>query len=301
MQEKIEINTMIARNVYASESFDFVKTSLKNFCNYELKEKPIEIHKQNKTYEYTDEYRIYGTREKGVKYHTHYKIMAEGSTDYSIFHVSNETFGFTDFWMKFTISTHDGLILEFNVKDETIAKKLTANFEEDFGYSREQSKEEIFDELIDELRVKGTKEHGQYGIKLGLKAVELFPKDFWARFYLGCSYALNGKHSLAIKHLEQAVKIDPKSYDALYNLGKSYLNNKNYKNAKRVLLDALKLSPKNHAIIYHLALTYDKLKMKDEAQKYYQKAIETAPKKTIKGKINFYTEAKEKLEKIKEK
>ncbi|MHA1440308.1 MAG: tetratricopeptide repeat protein [Candidatus Heimdallarchaeota archaeon] len=299
MPEKIAINTMIARNVYASESFEFIKNSLKNFCNYEIKENPIEIHRQNKTYEYTDEYRIYGTREQGVKYHTHYKIMGQGSEDYSIFHVSNETFGFADFWIKFTISTHDGLILEFDVKDEKNAKKITENFEADFGYCREQSKEEIFDELIDELRTLGTKDHGQYGIKLGLKAVEIFPKDFWARFYLGCSFALNNKQSLAIKHLEEAVKIDPKSYDALYNLGRSYLDNKDYNNAKRVLLDAVKLSPKNHAIIYHLALAYDELKLKDEALKYYQKAIETAPEKTTKGLISFYAEAKEKSEKIK--
>lgn len=299
MPEKIEINTMIARNVYASESFEFIKNSLKNFCNYEIKENPIEIHKQNKTYEYTDEYRIYGTREQGVKYHTHYKIMGQGNADYSIFHVSNETFGFVDFWMKFTISTHDGLILEFDVEDEKIVKKIAENFEVDFGFCREQSKEEIFDELIDELRTYGTKDQGQYGIKLGLKAVEIFPKDFWARFYLGCSFAVNEKYGLAIKHLEEAVKIDPESYDALYNLGKSYLENKDFKKAKSALLEAFKLSPKNHAIIFYLALAYDKLKMKEDALKYYQQAIETAPEKTAKGIISFYSEAKEKLEKIK--
>ncbi|MHA1503520.1 MAG: tetratricopeptide repeat protein [Candidatus Heimdallarchaeota archaeon] len=201
--------------------------------------------------------------------------------------------------MKFTISTHNGLILEFDVKDKKNVKKITENFEADFGFCREQSKEEIFDEIIDELRTLGPKDQGQYGIKLGIKATELFPKDFWARFYLGCSYALNAKHSLAIKHLEEAVKIDPTSYDALYNLAKSYIDNKDYKNAKRVLLDALKLSSKNHAIIYHLALAYDKLNMSDKALKYYQKAIETAPEKTTKGLISFFAEAKEKLEKIK--
>ena len=299
MPEKIEINTMIARNVYASESFEFVKNSLKNICNYDVPENPLEIQRQNKTYEYTDEFKLFGSKEQGVKYHTHYKIMEQGSTDYSIFYVSNEAFGFTDFWMKFTISTHVGLILEFDVKDKKNSKIITENFEEDFGYCREQSKEEIFDELIDELRTHGTKDQGQYGIKLGLKAVEIFPKDFWARFYLGCSFAVNEKHSLAIKHLEEAVKIDPESYDALYNLGKSFFEIKEYKKAKSVLLDALKLSSKNHVIIYHLALAYDKLKMKEEALKYYQQAIETAPEKTAIGIISFYSEAKEKLEKIK--
>lgn len=301
MVEKIEINTMIARNVYASESLEFIKKSLKTFCNYDISENPVEIHKQNKLYEYTDEFRLYGSKEQGVKYHTHYKILEQGSDGYSIFYISNETVGFPNFWMKFTISTHDGLILEYDVKDKKVAKKIVKNFETDFGYSREQSKEEIFDELIDELRNHGTNDQGQYGIKLGLQAVEIFPKDFWARFYLGCSYALYGKHNLAIKHLEKAMKINLKSYDTLYNLGKSYLEIKEYKKAKSILLEALNLSSNNHAIIFYLALAYEKLKMNDEASKYYQKAIDTAPEKTAKGIISFYTEAEKKLGKIKEK
>lgn len=301
MKEKIEINTMIARNVYSTESFQFVKKVLKKLWDFEVPEKAKEIHKQNKLYDYTDEFRLYGTKEKGVKYHSYYKMLEKDSATPSFYSISNESFGFPDYFIKFTISSQDGLILELESKDKKIYDKTLALFEKEFGYCRNQSRDEIFDELIHEARIHGTEDHGELGIKKGLKAIEIYPQDFWARFYLGCSYALNGKHEKAIEHLLLATKLDSKNYDAFYNLAKSYLEINELESAKTAMLKAHKLAKKNHAINYFLAVIFEKLAEKTEAKKYYQIAIETSPEKQFATKRHiqsFMKEAEKGLQRV---
>ncbi|NHJ32659.1 MAG: hypothetical protein FK732_07345 [Asgard group archaeon] len=301
MKEKIEINTMIARNVYSTESFQFIKDVLKKICNFEVPDKAKEIHKQNKLYDYTDEFRLYGTKDQGIKYHSYYKIHEKDSTTPSFYKISNESFGFPDYMIKFTISSQDGLILELESKDKKLIEKTVALFEKEFGYCRKQSQDEIFDELIHEIRTHGTEDDGELGIRKGLKAVEIYPQDFWARFYLGCSYALNSKHEKAIEHLLIATKLDSKSYDAFYNLAKSYLAVKELDNAKEAMLKAHKLAKKNHAINYFLAVILEKLGEKKDAKKYYQIAIETSPEKQYATKrhiLSFLKEAEKGLERV---
>ena len=301
MKKKIEINTMMARNVYFTESFEFIKKLLGQFFDFQVPEKAKEIHKQNKPFDYTDEFRVYGTAERGINYHSYYKASEKEMRKPLLYTVSCETFGFPDVWLKFTISSQDGLIFEFDITDETIAKKVVDLFESEYGYCRKQSKDEIFDEILQELRTRGSEDNGQYGIKMGLKAIKLYPDDFWARFYLGCAYALNNQHKKAIEHLKYAIKCDPKSYDAYYNLGKSYLQLEELEQAKEALSKALSLAKESHAINYYLAVVLEKLGEKDEAVKYYQRAIELAPeslpetKRVIKS---FYEDAKKRLKEL---
>ncbi len=284
MKEKIEINTMIARNVYSTESFQFVKKVLKKLYDFEVPEKAKEIHIQNKLYDYTDELRLFNYKEQGVKYHSYYKIHEKDSTIPAFYSISNESFGFPDFWIKFTISSQEGLILELESKDKKLIERTITLFDEEFDYCHKQSQDEIFDELIHEIRTHGTEEDGEIGIKKGLKAIEIYPQDFWARFYLGCSLALNGQHEKAIEHLLLATRLDTKNYDAFYNLAKTYLELKELGNAKDAMLKAHKLAKKNHAINYYLAVILEKLDEKKEAKKYYQAAIETSPEKQPKTK-----------------
>ncbi len=279
MKEKIEINTMIARNVYSTESFQFVKKVLKKIFDYDVPEKAKEIHKQNKLYDYTDEFRLFGTKEQGIRYHSYYKILAKDTSTPAFYTISNESFGFPELMIKFTISSQVGLILELESDDKKLIEKTKVLFENEFGYCRKQSQDEIFDELIHEIRIHGTEDEGELGIKKGLKAVEIYPQDFWARFYLGCSYALNGKHEKAVEHLIIATELEPKNYDAFYNLAKSYLELSELESAKIAMLKAHKLAKKNHAINYFLALILEKLGELKEAKKYYQSAIETSPEK----------------------
>lgn len=279
MKRKIEINTMIARNVYTTESFAFIKMVLEIFCKETIPEKAIEIHRQNKPNYYTDEFRLYGTKEKGIRYHSHYKIAQTKQDKSNIYTHINETFGYADFWVKFIIGSHDGLLLEIDVKDKQKADGILELFEKEFGYSREQTKEEVFDEVIHELRTRGSERNGEYGIEMGLTATQIYPDDFWAQFYLGLSYALNNQHKKAIKHLETATKIDPKNYDVLYNLAKSYLEAGQLKKAKNAILQAKSLAENNHVIIYYLALILDKMDDKEGAIQYYKKTLETSPDK----------------------
>jgi len=301
MKEKVEINTMIARNVYSTESFQFVKKVLKKIFDYEVPEKAKEIHKQNKLYDYTDEFRLYGTKDQGVKYHSYYKIFEKDTTTPAFYTISNESFGFPELTIKFTISSQVGLILELESEDKKLIEKTKTLFENEFGYCRKQSQDEIFDELIHEIRIHGTEDDGELGINKGLKAIEIYPQDFWARFYLGCSYALNGKHEKAIEHLLIATELDSKSYDAFYNLAKSYLELEELESAKTAMLKAHKIAKNNHAINYFLAVIFEKLGEKKEAKKYYQIAIESSPEKQYATKRHiqsFLMEAKKGLERV---
>ncbi|MHA1211061.1 MAG: tetratricopeptide repeat protein, partial [Candidatus Heimdallarchaeota archaeon] len=286
MKEKIEINTMTARNVYSSESFQFVKKVLEKFCDLEIPEKAREIHKQN----------------QGIKYHSYYKIVDKTVKIPALYTISSETFGCNEIWMKFTISSQDGLILELTTDDSALVKKITKLFEKEYGYCRKQSELEIFDELIHELRTNGTRDSGKYGIEVGLKAIKIDSHDFWARFYLGCSYALNDQHKQAIEHLgcsyalnDQhkqaiehllvAIERDPESFDALYNLGKSYFKLNKLTKAKDTMMKAHALAQKSHAINYYLALILDTNGEVEEAIKFYQKAIDYAPEKLPQTKL----------------
>jgi len=301
MKKKIEINTMMARNVYFTESFDFVKKVLERFYHYKVPEKAKEIHKQNKPFDYTDEYRIYGATDQGLSYHSYYKASEKEMRTPVLYTVSCETFGWEDFWIKFTISSQDGLIFEFDIANDKIAKQIEQLFEAEYGYCRKQTKDEIFDEILQELRTRGSEENGQYGIKMGLKAIKLYPEDFWARFYLGCAYALNNQHQKAIEHLKHAIKSDPKSYDAYYNLGKSYLQLNELEKAKKAMQQALVLAPKSHAINYYMGVILEKMGAKTEAAKYYQQAISLAPERLPQTKRmikSFYEDAKKRLEEL---
>ncbi|NHJ05488.1 MAG: tetratricopeptide repeat protein [Candidatus Heimdallarchaeota archaeon] len=300
MNKKIQINTMIARNVFGNESFLFIKKIIEQFCNCQIPDKAKEIHKQNKAHDYTDEFRIYGTNERGIKYHSYYKIIDKEKSTTALLTITNESFGFPDFWIKFIISSSDGLILEIESDDKSILDKVTNFFEEEFGFTREQSKDEIFDELIHEIRTRGTEKKGKYGIEVGLKAIEIFPDDFWAQFYLGCSYALNEQYDKSIDHLEKAVKLDSSNYDALYNLAKSYLEMNRLVDAKKVILKAKKIAQKNHIITYYAALIFDKIENKEEAIKYYEETIATAPENIDSEKIPIKSYLKEAQKRLKE-
>ncbi len=303
MKEKVEINTMTARNVYSSESLEFVKNVLKKFCNVEIPDKAKEIHKQDKSSDYTDEYRIYGTNDQGIKYHSYYKVIDKTVKIPTFYTVSSETFGCESIWIKFTISSQEGLILEIDSEDSKVIHDIVAFFEMEYGYCRKQSEEEIFDEIIHEMRIHGFEENGEEGIKLGLKAIKIYPHDYWAQFYLGCSYALNKQHEKAIKHLIIASEKDPKSYDAFYNLGKSYLELNELDKAKKAMLKAFSLAKDNHVINYYLAVIFERNKEKEEAIKYYQKAIKLAPENLPEGKrgiISYLEEANERLKKLEE-
>ncbi|MBN1329816.1 MAG: tetratricopeptide repeat protein [Candidatus Heimdallarchaeota archaeon] len=302
MKEKIEINTMTARNVYSSESLDFVRTILKKFCNITIPDKAKEIHKQDRSNDYTDEFRIYGTSEFGIKFHSYYKVIDKTVKIPTFYTVSSETFGSNDLWAKFTISSQDGLILELESNDSKLIQKIVAFFETEYGYCRKQSEEELFDEIIHEIRVHGFEDDGEKGIKLGLKAIKIYPNDYWARFYLGCSYALNKQHKKAIENLSIATQKDPKSHDAFYNLGKSYLEINNLAKAKEAMLKALLLANDSHVINYFLAVILEKNNEKQEAIKHYQKAIKLAPENHPEGKrgfISYLKEAKEHIIKLK--
>ncbi|HUT80942.1 MAG TPA: tetratricopeptide repeat protein [Candidatus Bathyarchaeia archaeon] len=302
MKEKIEINTMTARNVYSSESLEFIRNILKKFCNIEIPDKAKEIHKQDRSNDYTDEFRIYGTSDQGIKFHSYYKVIDKTVKIPTFYTVSSETFGCEALWTKFTISSQDGLILEMESEDSKLNQKIVAFFETEYGYCRKQSEEEIFDEIIHEIRIQGFEDNGEKGIKLGLKAIKIYPDDFWARFYLGCSYALNKQHKKAIEHLSIATQKDSKSHDAFYNLGKSYLALNELAKAKEAMLKALLLAKDSHAINYYLAVILEKNKEKEEAIKHYQKAIKLAPENIPDGKrgvISYLEEAKEHLKKLK--
>ena len=301
MKRKIEINTMTARNVFGNESYAFVKKVIEKFCKCQIPNKAKEIHKQNKAYDYTDEFRIYGTEENGIKYHSYYKILDREKSTTALLTITNESYGFPDFWIKFTISSQNGLILEIKSESEATIQDVITLFEDEFGFARKQSTDEIFDELIHELRTRGTENNGKYGIEVGLKAIEIYPKDYWAQFYLGCSYALNNQHKKAIKHLKKAIELDSLSYDAFYNLAKSYLALNDLAEAKDAIIKAKKLATKNHVITYYLALILDKLSESKEAIKYYKEAISTAPenidseKKAVKS---YLKEAQKSLEEL---
>ncbi|NHK32457.1 MAG: tetratricopeptide repeat protein [Asgard group archaeon] len=300
MKERIEINTMIARNVYSTESLEFIKKILQKCCSYEIPEKAKEIHKQNKPFDYTDEFRIYGTKEQGIKYHSYYKLQEKGKSKPLIYSVSNEAFGFDQLWIKFTISSQDGLILEVETKDKKLLKDVINHFEQDFGYCRKQSEDEVFDELIHELRIKVTENEGEKGVKVGLKAIEIYPTDFWARFYLGCSYALIDQHKKAIKEFKHAIKADPTSADAYYNLGKSYLEINDLKKAEDAMHNAFELAKKIHTISYYLAIILEKKGEIEKAKEYYQKTIDTAPLTKNTSHIkNFIKEAEKRLKELK--
>jgi len=281
MKKTIEINTMIARNVYHSESFNFVKNVVETLCNDSISEKALEIHRQNKPNHYMDEFRLYGTKERGIKYHSYFKIEDSEKMKFNIYTLTTESFGYENFTLKFTISSHEGLLLEFDIKDEEKANKVIKMFETEFSYCREQTKEEVFDEIIHELRTRGSERNGEYGIEMGLTAIQIYPEDFWAQFYLGFSYALNNQHKKAIKHLETATKLDPTSYDSYFNLAKSYLELDQLKKAKSAILTAESLAENNHVIIYFLALILDKLNETEEAIKHYKKVISLSPEKKV--------------------
>ncbi|NHJ49762.1 MAG: tetratricopeptide repeat protein [Asgard group archaeon] len=298
MKEKIVINTMIARNVYSTESLEFIKKILTKCCNYKIPEKAREIHKQNKPFDYTDEFRVYGTQEQGVRYHSYYKLHDKEKSVPLIYTVSNEAFGFDKLWLKFTISSQDGLILEIETKDKKLLKEITTHFEKEFGYCRKQSEDEVFDELIDELRAAVLEEDGKKGVKLGSKATKIYPDDFWARFYLGCSYAISNQHKEAIKEFLVSVKSDPLSADAYYNLGKSYLELGKLKKAEEAMQKAYELAKKIHTISYYLAVISEKKGMVDEAKKYYKKAIDTAPKKGSTLIKNYIKDAEKRLKEL---
>ena len=292
---------MAARNVYGSESFNFVRKIIAEFCEYDISEKAFEIHKQDKSYDYTDELRLYGTKEKGIKYHSHIKVF-EKPTSSAISTISNESFGFPNFWIKFTVSTQDGLILELEAEDQKLLEQVLNQFEKQFGYCRKQSKEEVFDELVHELRTRGAEREGRYGIELGLKAVEINPEDFWARFYLGCYFALNKQYKKSIEHLSIAVEKEPENYDALYNLALAYYPLNELEKAKELLLKAFSLSKNNHTIIYYLGKVSEKMNEVSEAIKYYQLAIETSPEKKPSSKKpvkSFLKEAEKGLKRLK--
>ncbi|MFW9922613.1 MAG: tetratricopeptide repeat protein [Candidatus Thorarchaeota archaeon] len=301
MKEIIEINTMTARNVYTSESFRFIKMVVEKICNIQVPEKAKEIHKQNKPHDYTDEFRLYGTKEQGINYHSYYKVVDKENLHTTVYTISNQAFGYPDIDVKFTISTQDGLILEIESNNTSTISKIKELFEEEFGYCRKQSQDEIFDELIHEMRIRGTEEEGKVGIKLGLEAIQIDPNDFWAQFYLGCSYAFNNQHTKAIEHLRKSINLDPSNYDAYYNLARSYIELHKYTEAKEVLMKAKSLSEKNHVITYYLAFILDKLGQTKEAIKYYQEAIALAPENvsgTLKPIVSFLEEAKNRIKQL---
>ena len=300
MKKIIEINTMIARNVYHSESFNFVKAVVEKICEDKISEKALEIHRQSKPNHYMDEYRLYGTKERGIKYHSYFKIEDKEKNKFNIYTLSNETFGYNDFWLKFTISSHDGLLLEYEIKNKEKIKKVVELFDIEFDYCREQTKEEVFDEIIHELRTKGSERNGEYGIEMGLTAIQIYPEDFWAQFYLGFSYAINNQHKKAIKHLEIATKLDPTSYDSYFNLAKSYLVLDQLKKAKTAILTAESLAEDNPVIIFFLATILEKLGEKEEAIKHYKKMLSVSPEKKIIDKRTGKTYSEEAQKRLQE-
>ncbi|MEA2070721.1 MAG: tetratricopeptide repeat protein [Asgard group archaeon] len=301
MKKTLEISTMTARNVFASEVKRFIKDILQKFFSYDFPEKAREIHKQDKPYDYRDEIHIYGTKDKGIKYHTHMRLI-EGQTKKAIATVSCETFGFDDFWLKFELDTQEGLLFSYDVEDKQTAKKVRDFFDKEFGYCRKQSEEEIFDELIHELRTEGHQNNGKRGIKIGQKALRINPNDYWLHFYLGSSYALNGQHEKAIEHFIKAVDLDSTKFEPLYTLAKSYLELGDTDKALETIKKAYNKRPKNHVVNYYYGLILEERDEPVEAKHYYKQAIEYASEESKKGKQfsnNYIQEAKERLKSLK--
>jgi tetratricopeptide (TPR) repeat protein len=292
MKEIIKIDTMTARNVYPNESLQFVKKIVEEIYHHPIPTTAKEIHRQDKPQDYMDEFRIYSDNSQGIKYHSHVKILSKKSRQ-TISKITNETFGFENFYLRFTISSLEGLELEIKSENEDRIQEVKELFEEEYGYCRKQSKDELFDEIIHELRTRGSEKDGQVGIELGLKAIEINPKDFWARFYLGCSYALNGQYKEAIQHLTIATELDTSNHDAFYNLALSYYYLNDFKEAKKQMLKAKELAPNNHSIIYYLARINEQLGDTQEAEKYYQLAIQTAPENNPESKKGLKSYLKE--------
>jgi hypothetical protein len=136
MKKKIEIRTVAAKNIFPSESLEFVKQVLEKYYNCPIESKAKEIHRQDKPQEYTDEIRIYGSKEKGIRYHSHIKVLEQESTKTSIATICCEVFGFPDLELRFSVSSENGLLLEFDLPDNELADKILELFEDSYGHCR---------------------------------------------------------------------------------------------------------------------------------------------------------------------
>lgn len=137
MKKTVEINSRAARMVSESEILQFIKIILQEFCDFAVPEKPFQVHKQDKPHDYHDELKLYGTKEKGIKYHYFMKIGGRSADASSFSTTAIESFGFSNLWIKFARSTKEGLQLELKTDEQSPSEKIMSLFEDRFGYCRE--------------------------------------------------------------------------------------------------------------------------------------------------------------------
>jgi len=109
------------------------------------------------------------------------------------------------------------------------------------------------------------------------KAIDLDPKFYLARNFLGDIYSGRGDFQAAIEQYQASLDIHRDDPFILNNLGLAYMNLQRYGSAIPSLERALALDPKNVEFLHNLATVYRDYGMLDEATEGFIKIIQLKP------------------------
>jgi tetratricopeptide (TPR) repeat protein len=113
------------------------------------------------------------------------------------------------------------------------------------------------------------------------KTIELNPKNFGAKNYLGYMYADRGTNlDEATKLVSEALKGEPENGSFLDSMGWVYFKKDNFDKAEKFLLKALKKLPDDPTINEHLGDIYFKMGNYDKAIGQWERALQIDPNNT---------------------
>ena len=110
------------------------------------------------------------------------------------------------------------------------------------------------------------------------KALNIYPSDERALYYLGMYYHENSQFDAALEKYSRVVDLYPQNNRAYYNMGYIYLVEYNdYENAKLMFEKAVELSPSYVEAVYNLGRTLEVMGDYNGAREYYWKALDLLP------------------------
>ncbi|MBU1625833.1 tetratricopeptide repeat protein [bacterium] len=110
------------------------------------------------------------------------------------------------------------------------------------------------------------------------KAIEINPKYYIAKNYLGYMYADRGTNlDESLKLITEALKGEPDNGSYLDSLGWIYFKKGDCVNAEKFLLKALELNPDESMINEHLGDVYYKMGKYEKAIEQWEKSLQTNP------------------------
>jgi len=126
---------------------------------------------------------------------------------------------------------------------------------------------------IKELKEYRKKRDFKKALSIGLKLIELLPKNPNPYNDQAITYEMMGDSKKALEYYHKAITVDPKFLKAYNNIGVILYKQRRYKDAVSIFELSLRQNPNNTQTLCNLGAVYNKIKLYNKAQEVLQKAI----------------------------